>query len=158
MNDQSNTAKQKIEKSEAILKNDKASASEKDIARKEIAEAKTVIDNNDQVVGETLKKLDDQNFLKGFGNNGGEEFLSYMNISEMVVIKGGKEWETWDRNISSNLNRIQNGDGSWSGDHCITGRTFCTATALLTLMADRTPIPESSKKKMDEIQKTASKK
>ena len=23
--------------------------------------------------------------------------------------------------------------------HCITGRTFCTATALLVLMGDRTP-------------------
>ena len=35
----------------------------------------------------------------------------------------------------------QNEDGSWSGHHCITGRTFCTAGALLTLMADRAPMP-----------------
>ena len=39
------------------------------------------------------------------------------------------------------LNRLQNGDGSWSGRHCIEGRTFCTGAALLTLMADRTPVP-----------------
>ena len=42
--------------------------------------------------------------------------------------------------MTANLNRMQNADGSWSGHHCITGRTFCTASALLVLMADRTPI------------------
>jgi hypothetical protein len=36
---------------------------------------------------------------------------------------------------------VQNQDGSWTGHHCITGQTFCTAAALLTLMADRTPVP-----------------
>ena len=40
------------------------------------------------------------------------------------------------------VTKAQNKDGSWAGHHCITGRTFCTATALLTLMADRAPIPE----------------
>ena len=38
----------------------------------------------------------------------------------------------------------QNGDGSWTGHHCITGRTFCTAAALLVLMADRAPVPVAS--------------
>jgi hypothetical protein len=64
-----------------------------------------------------------------------------MNISEMLCQKGGDEWRSWDKSVSENLQRIQNGDGSWSGDHCITGRTFCTAAALLTLMADRIPVP-----------------
>ena len=36
---------------------------------------------------------------------------------------------------------MQNEDGSWTGHHCITGRTFCTAAALLVLMGDRTPVP-----------------
>jgi hypothetical protein len=44
--------------------------------------------------------------------------------------------------MTENINRVQNKDGSWSGHHCITGRTFCTGTALLVLMADRAPIPE----------------
>src|SRR5262249_16736411 len=35
--------------------------------------------------------------------------------------------ETWDK----------------AGNHCITGRTFCTATALLVLMADRAPRPDA---------------
>jgi hypothetical protein len=69
--------------------------------------------------------------------------LSYLNISETLVVKGGTEWEKWDKSVTENLNRIQNQDGSWSGQHCITGRTICTAAALMVLMADRTPIPSA---------------
>jgi len=90
------------------------------------------------------KQLEDKGFIAGFGNNGGEEFLSYMNISEMLAVKGGAEWDKWNQNISGNLGRVQNQDGSWSGQHCITGRTFCTATALLTLLADRAPVPKAA--------------
>jgi hypothetical protein len=64
-----------------------------------------------------------------------------MNISETLLAQGGKEWEKWDAQMSENLHRVQNSDGSWSGHHCITGRTFCTSTALLALMADRSPAP-----------------
>ncbi len=88
-----------------------------------------------------VDRLDDQQFVAGFGSNGGEEFLSYMNISESLVVKGGTEWKKWDEKMTENLNRIQNEDGSWTGHHFITGRTFCTASALLVLMADRTPVP-----------------
>jgi hypothetical protein len=92
-----------------------------------------------------IAKLDDKQFVSGFGSNGGEEFLSYMNIAESLVVKGGDEWKKWDDSMSGNLQRVQNGDGSWSGHHCITGRTFCTSTALLVMMADRTPIPVKAK-------------
>ncbi len=92
-----------------------------------------------------VAKLDDKGFVAGFGSNGGEEFLSYMNIAETLVVKGGDEWTKWDAKMAENLGRVQNGDGSWSGHHCITGRTFCTSTALLVLMADRTPIPASAR-------------
>jgi hypothetical protein len=88
-----------------------------------------------------VSRLGDRQFMAGFGSNGGEEFLSYMNIAESLVVKGGDEWKHWDSEMTANLNRVQNGDGSWSGHHCITGRTFCTSTALLVLMADRTPVP-----------------
>jgi hypothetical protein len=88
-----------------------------------------------------LGRLDDAQFVAGFGSNGGEEFLSYMNISESLVVKGGLDWKRWDDAMASNLGRVQNDDGSWSGHHCITGRTFCTSAALLVLMADRTPVP-----------------
>jgi hypothetical protein len=47
--------------------------------------------------------------------------------------------------MTRNLNNIQNEDGSWTGHHCITGRTFCTSAALLVLMADRTLVPVAAK-------------
>lgn len=91
----------------------------------------------EQVVG----RLEDERFVAGFGSNGGEEFLSYMNISESLVVNADDVWRRWDAAMADNLGRVQNEDGSWSGQHCITGRTFCTSAALLTLMADRTPVP-----------------
>ncbi|HWN66228.1 MAG TPA: hypothetical protein VNM90_01250 [Haliangium sp.] len=89
-------------------------------------------------------QLDNPAFIQGFGNNGGEEFLSYMLVSEALAAKGGDEWNNWDVKISNLVNKVQNGDGSWTGHHCITGRTFCTAAALLVLMADRAPVPVAS--------------
>jgi hypothetical protein len=97
---------------------------------------------------EVIKRLEtDGKFLAGFGSNGGEEFLSYMNIGESLVVQGGQPWEKWDRQITDNLNHVQNEDGSWSGDHCITGRTFCTSSALLVLMVDRAPVPVAAQLK-----------
>ena len=53
--------------------------------------------------------------------------------------KGGADWEKWDKSMTSNVDNVQNADGSWSGHHCITGRTFCTAAALTVLTIDRSP-------------------
>ena len=86
-----------------------------------------------------MRRLEDPRFAAGFGSNGGEEFLSYMLVSETLRAKGGKQWKRWDQLMAANLGRVQNGDGSWTGHHCITGRTFCTAAALLVLTADRAP-------------------
>ena len=97
--------------------------------------------SNEQAVNHTVEQIKDPSFVSGFGSNGGEEFLSYMNISEALVVKGGKEWKEWDTAMDQNLSRIQNPDGSWSGHHCITGKTFCTASALLVLTADRMSPP-----------------
>jgi hypothetical protein len=88
-----------------------------------------------------VARLDDPRFIVGVGTNGGEEFLSYMNLAESLAVKGGDEWRRWDYGMTESFSRVQNEDGSWSGFHCITGRTFCTSAALLTLMADRTPVP-----------------
>ena len=43
--------------------------------------------------------------------------------------------------MTKTLHGAQNADGSWAGQHCITGRTFCTASALMVLMTDRAPAP-----------------
>jgi hypothetical protein len=84
-------------------------------------------------------RLADQRFVAGFGNNGGEEFLSYLLISETLVQNGGAEWDRWDAAITQLVGKVQNEDGSWVGHHCITGRTFVTAAALLVLLGDRAP-------------------
>ncbi|MBL8727162.1 MAG: hypothetical protein JNM25_01940 [Planctomycetes bacterium] len=79
----------------------------------------------------------DENLLQGFGNNGGEEFLSYQMKSESLVIDGGEQWAKWSAKMHERLAKVQNQDGSWSGHHCITSPAFCTATALSCLTADR---------------------
>lgn len=72
-----------------------------------------------------------------------------MSIGESLVLEGGDAWKAWDKSISDNLYRVQNRDGSWTGHHCITGRTFCTAAALLVLMVDCAPqaVAETDKRK-----------
>jgi len=95
--------------------------------------------------GRVVAKMDDKQFMAGFGSNGGEEFLSYLNVGESLFLKGGADWEKWDKSITENLNRIQNADGSWTGHHCITGRTFCTAASLMVLTIDRSPAPAAAK-------------
>ncbi len=116
-------------------------AAERDAAKREIARYEDTKKANAQATNALVARLDDPSFVSGFGSNGGEEFLSYMMVSEALATKGGDEWEKWDTNMAKNLTRVQNGDGSWTGHHCITGRTFCTAAALLVLMADRAPVP-----------------
>ncbi len=121
---------------------DKKERSEAKEQLAQIAEAEKV---QHEAQAAVVERLADKQFVAGFGSNGGEEFLSYMNIAESLVVKGGDEWRRWDSEMTQNLIRVQNGDGSWSGHHCITGRTFCTSTALLVLMADRTPVPVQAK-------------
>ena len=114
---------------------------ERDQARKELERIGDARRVNGEAQAALIGRLDDAQFVSGFGSNGGEEFLSYMNISESLVVKGGHDWKRWDDAMASNLDRVQNGDGSWTGHHCITGRTFCTSAALLVLLADRAPVP-----------------
>jgi len=74
--------------------------------------------------------LKDDRLLSGFGNNGGEEFLSYLMTSESLVIDGGDEYTAWIAKMGTLLAQAQNPDGSWSGHHCITSPAFCTAAVL----------------------------
>jgi hypothetical protein len=83
------------------------------------------------------KRLDDARLLDGFGNNGGEEYLSYLMMSESLVIAGGENWDTWNGRMHERLAKIQSPDGSWTGHHCITSPVFCTAAVVQTLTADR---------------------
>jgi hypothetical protein len=84
-----------------------------------------------------VAKMAEDKVLDGFGNNGGEEFLSYMQKSEALLIGGGDGFEKWNGRMNERLQKVQNQDGSWSGHHCITSPVFCTAAVVLTLAADR---------------------
>jgi len=118
-------------------------------ARKEALAQLIRFQENEAILGKAqdaiVAKLDDKQFVQGFGSNGGEEFLSYLNIGESLFHKGGADWEKWDKSMTTNVNNVQNADGSWSGHHCITGRTFCTAAALNVLTIDRSPVTAVAK-------------
>src|SRR5262249_58860078 len=72
-------------------------------------------------------KLSDAKFVEGFGSIGGEEFYSYLNISDSLKRTGGKEWSDWHSKITQKILKLQNTDGTWAGHHCITGRVAVTS-------------------------------
>jgi hypothetical protein len=82
-------------------------------------------------------KLSDSKFVEGYGSIGGEEFFSYLNISDGLKRSGGKEWNEWHSKITQKILKLQNEDGTWAGHHCITGRCAVTSAAILNLTSDR---------------------
>ena len=82
------------------------------------------------------RKLSDTRFVEGFGSIGGEEFFSYLNISDSLKRTGGKEWNEWSAKITQKILKLQNNDGTWAGHHCITGRVAVTSAAILNLTLD----------------------
>jgi hypothetical protein len=92
---------------------------------------------NYEANGIAADKLQDEALLTGFGNNGGEEYLSYMMTSESMVMSSEEEWQKWHEKMTERLPKIQDPNGSWSGHHCITSPVFCTAAVIMTITADR---------------------
>ena len=78
-------------------------------------------------------QLKDAKVVNGFGSVGGEEFFSYLNVSDGLKRTGGKDWDEWRTDITARILRLQNEDGTWSGSHCITGRVAVTSAAILNL-------------------------
>jgi len=136
-----NSLKADGKKAEQVLKDAKATKEQKATAEKLVQEYRKIESDNEKVQSDLAKTVRDDKFVAGFGSNGGEEFLSFLNISEALLVKGGKDWTDWDKKMTVGLEKAQDKDGSWSGQHCITGKTFCTSAALLVLMADRTQFP-----------------
>jgi hypothetical protein len=66
---------------------------------------------------------------------GGEEYLSFFLVTECLLKEDRPDWKAWYPRVRDELVVLQNRDGSWTGHHCITNRTFCTSAALLTLLA-----------------------
>ena len=80
---------------------------------------------------------------RAFYSAGGEEYLAFHLITECMLQKRGEAWQTWYPTIRGKIVKVQNADGSWTGHHCITARTFCTAAALLTLQSPNRYLPIS---------------
>ncbi len=152
-----NSLRRDAEDAKKVVADPKASKDDKAKAEKTLTEVKKADEANDKVQDQLAKQVKNENFVAGFGNNGGEEFLSFMNISEALILKGGKDWDDWDTKMLKGMEKAQDKDGSWQGHHCITGKTFCTAGALLVLLADRTPFPvevlKAAKEKKDNTPK-----
>jgi hypothetical protein len=85
------------------------------------------------------KDLTDPRFEACFGSISGEEFFSYLNISDSLHRAGGEPLHKWNRDITAKLLTMQNEDGTWAGHDCITGRVAVTSAAILMLMVDREP-------------------
>lgn len=87
-----------------------------------------------------IAKMDDRPFLHA----GGEEYLALYLMTECLLQEQREDWQQWYPLVCNRLVKHQNRDGSWTGHHCITSRTFCTAAALLTLQAPRRSLPMSN--------------
>jgi hypothetical protein len=92
---------------------------------------------NGKQIGAITAQLADPRFVTGFGSIGGEEFFSYLNISDSLHRAGGPEWQRWNNDMKAKILKMQNEDGTWAGHHCITGRVAVTSAAILMLVADR---------------------
>ena len=111
----------------------KETLARKDASKADKDKAQATLDNigkaeklRTEATRAVVAKLGDNTFMRGFGSNGGEEFLSFLNIGEALLLKGGDAWKKWDKTMTETVVRVQDKDGSWSGYHCITGKTFCT--------------------------------
>lgn len=92
-----------------------------------------VYDVADKVYKSAKVKAMDKEVISGFGNNGGEEFLSFLQTGESMIVNQDEEWKKWYDDVSGRIISIQNNDGSWNGHHCITSPVFCTAACLMIL-------------------------
>ena len=92
---------------------------------------------NARQIGVIRRQLADAKFVEGFGSIGGEEFFSYLNVSDSLKRAGGEEWKKWHSQITQKILKLQNSDGTWAGHHCITGRVAVTSAAILNLTVNR---------------------
>jgi hypothetical protein len=67
---------------------------------------------NAKEIRDITRQLSDQKFVTGFGSYGGEEFFSYLNISESLRRTGGAEWQKWNGDMKARLLKLQNEDGA----------------------------------------------
>jgi hypothetical protein len=80
-----------------------------------------------------------------FERAGEEEYLAFYFVTECLLNdQQDPQWQEWYPTVEKRIVKMQNTDGSWTGHHCITARTFCTAAALLTLQSPNLFLPSSN--------------
>jgi hypothetical protein len=92
---------------------------------------------NAREIAQISAQLADARFVEGFGSIGGEEFFSYLNISDSLKRTSADQWNKWHSQITQKILNLQNNDGTWAGHHCITGRVAVTSAAILNLSSGR---------------------
>jgi hypothetical protein len=103
-------------------------------------------EGDDETSREMFRKVEDLVNNKAnnvFSNAGGEEYIAFHLITECMLQAGGEDWKRWFPTIRDGMVKSQNADGSWTGHHCITSRTFCTAAAILVLQSPNRFLPIS---------------
>ncbi|MBC8047562.1 MAG: hypothetical protein H7Y00_12255 [Fimbriimonadaceae bacterium] len=132
---ESNTAKINLKKAKEEGKLDKnAEMTVENLQKAGMSESEALTTYSAYKVNESAKmQAISKDIMVGFGNNGGEEFLSFLQTGEGLIISNDNTWKKWYDNISKTLVNIQEEEGNWSGHHCITSPVFCTATSLLIL-------------------------
>jgi hypothetical protein len=75
------------------------------------------------------------------GATGGEEFLGALYATQALFLEKDDVYAAWYDRITKALRAGQNADGSWLGHHCITGRVFCTACSIMTLLTPDRQLP-----------------
>jgi hypothetical protein len=91
-----------------------------------------------KTIADILQKIEWKTHIHNATVAGGENLVSYLFMSELLLTIGAQE--DWDKRLAAVLERQQNSDGSWAGNHCGAGKNFCTALAVLVLLADRAPV------------------
>ena len=119
-------------KSEGKIKDNKVTEDNLNAAGVETIDAKELVTAY-SINKSSQQQAQRDDVLTGFGNNGGEEFMSFLMTGESLLMQGGDDWKKWYDATTGKLANIQNNDGSWNGHHCITSPVFCTATCLLIL-------------------------
>jgi hypothetical protein len=74
------------------------------IAGMSVSESKnfsTAYKVNEAAKGEALK----EDVMSGYGNNGGEEFLSYLMTGETMLMQGGDAWKKWYDMMSGKISK-----------------------------------------------------
>src|SRR5262249_21754579 len=111
LQDSVNTNRQQERAAKKVAEDPSQPEAKRDEARRQLQRFGEAEEALSKQTVELAGRLNDANFTAGFGSNGGEEFLSYMSISETLLVKGGKAWEQWDQKMTEGLTRAQDKDG-----------------------------------------------